>query len=319
MRYIDDILVVIPKNTNIENKLRMLNNVNSKIQFTVEKETNKCIPFLDVLIKRGEWNPRFSVYRKPTNKDDFIHSLSAHSEKTKSGVIIGFFLRAIRICSEECLKDEFEYISTCFQKLGYNKGLIIRLKNKAKQIMERRDDSNAIEKPKKFLTIPHSPEGDIIKSFISNDRLQIVSSSGMKVIDVTREGTNLNKNELSVVYNIPCSGCQYKYIGETSRGLTTRILEHRSDVRFHRTSNAIVQHNDTDNRLPDWQNAKVIHRGINKSLRKALESMHIELEQSTNNRSGFVTWSKTAAAIANRNWQLKENGRSQKRALSDPT
>ena len=171
VRYIDDILVIIPKSTNVENKLRLLNNVNNKIQFTVEKEINQCIPFLDVVIKRVGQRPLFSVYRKPTNKDDFIHSLSAHSEKTKSGVIIGFFLRAIRICSEEYLQDEFNYISTCFQKLGYSKGLLIRLKEKAKRIMERTDDNNVIDRPKKFLTIPHSPEGDIIKSFISNDGL----------------------------------------------------------------------------------------------------------------------------------------------------
>ena len=91
------------------------------------------------------------------------------------------------------------------------------------------------------------------------------------------------------------------------------------DIKFNRTSNSLVQHIDTDNHLPDWQKAKVIHRGINKPLRKALECMHIELEQSTNNRSGSISWSKTAAAIANRNWQLNENGRSQKTALSDPT
>ena len=139
------------------------------------------------------------------------------------------------------------------------------------------------------------------------------------MIDATREGTNLKKNESSIVYCIPCSGCQNKYIGETYRGLDKRLNKHMLDIKFHRTSNSLVQHIDTDNHLPEWKNARVIHRGINKSIRKALESMHIELESSTNSRSGFITWSRSAAAIANRNWQSKERGRSQKRTLSDPT
>ena len=132
-----------------------------------------------------------------------------------------------------------------------HKTKLVQLKKKAKQIMERRVDNNVIDRPKKFLTIPHSPEGDIIKSFISNDRLQVVSSSGMKVADATREGDNPRKNESSIVYCIPCGGCQRKYIGETNRGLMIRLKEHQSDIKFHRTSNALVQHIDIHNHLPD--------------------------------------------------------------------
>ena len=55
-------------------------------------EANYC--FLTLIIRSGK-GAKFKVYRKPTNKDDFIHFFSAHDRRTKSGVVIGFFLRAI--------------------------------------------------------------------------------------------------------------------------------------------------------------------------------------------------------------------------------
>ena len=89
--YVDDVLVVMPEGVNTDNKLRMLNGVDEHIQFTVELEVDKKLPFLDTIIHRGDESASFSVYRKPTNKDDFIHYLSGHSARTKSGVVIVFF------------------------------------------------------------------------------------------------------------------------------------------------------------------------------------------------------------------------------------
>lgn len=106
-RYVDDVIVITSKGTNLQSKRRRFNEVNEKIQFTNEEETESGIlPFLDTKIYRTDARPRFSVHRKPTNKDDFIHFLSAHSERTKRGVVIGCFLRALRICSTEYLKEE---------------------------------------------------------------------------------------------------------------------------------------------------------------------------------------------------------------------
>ena len=100
MRYVDDVLVITPGDTDLEDKLARLNEVDPKIQFTLEKEDNMSLPFLDTLIMRTEDGLKFKVYRKRTNKEDYIHFHSAHSNRVKSGVVIGFYLRAYRICSE---------------------------------------------------------------------------------------------------------------------------------------------------------------------------------------------------------------------------
>ena len=69
----DDVLVILPNQYCENNKLNELNNVRRDIQFTVEMEKENTIPFFDTLIHRKEDTVKFSVYRKPTNKDELIH------------------------------------------------------------------------------------------------------------------------------------------------------------------------------------------------------------------------------------------------------
>ena len=61
LRYVDDVIVVIPRETNVANKLRRLNNVNKDIQFTVEMEEEGELPFLDTVIHRADETVKFSV------------------------------------------------------------------------------------------------------------------------------------------------------------------------------------------------------------------------------------------------------------------
>lgn len=42
-----------------------------------------------------------------------------------------------------------------------------------------------------------------------------------------------------VVYRISCNGCQGAHYGETGQGLAERIVEHKADLRHHRTSSLI--------------------------------------------------------------------------------
>ena len=73
------------------------------------------------------------------------------------------------------------------------------------------------------------------------------------------------------------------------------MKEHRSDVKFHRTSNAIVLHIEKYNHLPDWDGTKILENNIKKGTRKVLEAAHIITRDTFNSRSGFITWSSMAA------------------------
>lgn len=61
VRYVDNVLMIVPKGTNIGNKLRILNNVNNDIQFTVEEEKGNRLTFPDAVIWRRV-EVKFSSY-----------------------------------------------------------------------------------------------------------------------------------------------------------------------------------------------------------------------------------------------------------------
>ena len=137
MRYVDDVLVVAPDDVNLDVKLQDLNTVDSKIQFTLEKEIIGKLPFLDTMIMRSGHMAKFKMYRKPSNKEDYVHLFSGHSERVKNGIVIDFFLRAFRICSEDFLQEEINHIFQTFQRLHYPKGYLIRMRKKAEEIRSK--------------------------------------------------------------------------------------------------------------------------------------------------------------------------------------
>ena len=303
LRYVDDVLVVVPEDVCLDEKLRNLNQVEEKIQFTIERENDRKIPFLDTLIMRCGSGVKFSVYRKPTNKEDYVHYLSGHSERVKSGIVIGFFLRAFRICSDDFLTEEIRHIFDTFEKLQYPKGFIIRAKKKAEEIWKRSAEEKKKRKQEqkkrgRFISIPHSKHADSISNQLRDIGSNVAVVSGRKIANLTRRKRVVTNEEI-VVYKIPCSGaCNKSYIGETGRGLETRLKEHQRDVRNHNRSNAMVLHIETCETLPNWNQAEVIEKGMSKSIRKALEAAHISLENTVNEKPGFFTWAKSGAKMA---------------------
>ena len=120
-RYIDDIY---PHDLNLHSITDKLNNVEPSLKFTYELEYNYTLPFLDILLIKNINNLEFKVYRKPTCKNDHIHFYSHHNNNTKSGIIIGFYLRALRIWSSKYLNDEFIHIENSFLNPQYPKSFI---------------------------------------------------------------------------------------------------------------------------------------------------------------------------------------------------
>ena len=82
--------------------------------------------------------------------------------------------------------------------------------------------------------------------------------------------------------------CLCSYIGETGRGLEKRIVEHKSDLRAHRTSNSLVVHIDEHGHIPDWRGVEGLYKGAEKNMRRTIEAAFINVNKTTNHREGFV-------------------------------
>ena len=74
VRYVHDIFPTWPHEQALKGFLNHLNSQHPAIQFTMEKETDKKIAFLDVLTERRGTTTTTSVFRKKTHTDQYINS-----------------------------------------------------------------------------------------------------------------------------------------------------------------------------------------------------------------------------------------------------
>ena len=66
-RYVDDIFGMFRNEKDAENFFELLNYRHKNIKFTIEKESNKFLSFLDILIQNEGNHFSTSVYRKKTS------------------------------------------------------------------------------------------------------------------------------------------------------------------------------------------------------------------------------------------------------------
>ena len=85
LKYIDDILIFLSQNIKIEEIAEKLKKYWT-LNFTYDKESNNTIPLLDILIIKSQNSLTFKVYRKPTNKNDYIRFYSHHNNKLQQAL-----------------------------------------------------------------------------------------------------------------------------------------------------------------------------------------------------------------------------------------
>ena len=300
VRYVDDVLLVAPQTMDLNEKLNEINSVDPKIQFTMENENQGTIPFLDTEIVRSGNQVKFKVYRKPTNREDYVHFYSGHSERVKRGVVLGFFLRALRICSDDYVDDEVQHVITSFMKLKYPQGLLLSLERKATKIRSKNKTNNR-NKDVRYIYIPNSKAAVTIAKELETTRVKVALTSDKKIGGMVSEKRPSEHRELSVVYQVPCGRCDKCYVGETGRGLGKRLTEHKRDLRNDHDYSAFVSHSHSTHHLPNWDGASILAFCNNKANRKATEAAYIATNDTINTRVGFIKWAKPAALFSIRN------------------
>ena len=133
LRYVDDVFSIYPHSEeSFQEFLRQLNGLAPTIRFTTEIEQNGVLPYLDVNVHKDNGRFRFSIYRKPTHSESYIHYFSCHPITVKRSVTMGLFLRAFRYCDPEFLDQEIDHLFRSFSRLGYPQQFLKKSLIKAK-------------------------------------------------------------------------------------------------------------------------------------------------------------------------------------------
>ena len=98
-RYIDDIFVLFSSPDHAHKFREYLSSKHSNIKFSIEKEEDGCLPFLDINISRENNKFATNVYRKKTFSWVYTSYKSFIPEANKIGLIKSFLLRCFSLCS----------------------------------------------------------------------------------------------------------------------------------------------------------------------------------------------------------------------------
>ena len=100
LRYIDDTFILWPHQEDVQILLDHVNSIWPSIQFTMDKEQDNKLPFLNVLVTCREQRFRSSVYCKPTFTWQYLNFNSHHSYMVKKGIVHCLQHRAKTISSD---------------------------------------------------------------------------------------------------------------------------------------------------------------------------------------------------------------------------
>ncbi|XP_046397729.1 uncharacterized protein LOC124164448 [Ischnura elegans] len=231
LRYVDDTFVICPHGPEeLQSFLKHVHSQHPAIQFTMEMEKDRRIPFLDMMVnKRIDGSLGHEIYRKPTHTDRYLNAYSHHHPSQKASLVATLLHRAYKLSDAESLAKEKEHLMTTLKRNGYNGEMILKRTaqvEKRNRTLDKEKQPN--EKPETYATIPYvvgtsEKISRILKKKNIVTRFKYVTKIN-QIIPKPKDKIPNNLNE--GVYRIPCS-CSKSCIGETCRSMKIRLQERK--------------------------------------------------------------------------------------------
>ena len=272
----------------LERFLWKLNGYENRIQFTLEREKEVILPFVDMMIKRGKDSFTTKVYRKESHPQKYNHWRSNHSSAVLIGVMKGLIHRAHLLCDlKEDLLDELNLLRDVFISNGYPAKIVNRTINESwaielqKELMEAaQKDSNG--ETYQFYNVLHAPYIQGFSEKLQKDLKKLGIGFVMKKGETLKtklcklKPNTEKEDKKDVDYILSCQTCQMKYIGETSQQFKNRKYQHQKDVQNKNENNGIYCHLKKNKKHKiAWEKVIFVDRDSHYMRRKIKESIYI--------------------------------------------
>jgi hypothetical protein len=279
-RYVDDILCVWTGSVRqLDNFFHFINSLDKCIQFTMEKEKDGSLNFLDVNISREVDKFNFSIFRKDSYTDQVIHATSRHHFSQKLSAFHAMLHRALNIPMSPANREkELSVIKQIAANNGYKTEMIDRLylrkvRNMAvKTIYGAPPLRDGPEKWRKFLylgdislrTTKFFKRQEIRPAFYNRQNLGSFLSKAKDIIP---------RLEKSGVYKLVCE-CSASYIGQTGRKFKERLKEHIACFKNGQSQSNFASHLLDNNHQSDFS-LEILHYERKGQRLDALEQIEI--------------------------------------------
>ena len=286
LRYVDDILIVAPS-TQVDRILQIFNANTLNIKFTLEKESERAINFMDITITRKQ-NQKlsFNWYRKPTWSGRYLNFNSHHPLRYKKSVINNLVDRAMLLSDREFHNSNLQLITDTLVENDYPLSFVQEIINQRLFSLEQKtrlgnNHVNINTENKPFVSLPYV-EGlsekisGILRTYNINTAFKNHKNLN-SIFQQTKDKLTIEQAS-NIVYSVPCKGnnCKAVYIGQTKRFLKNRLNEHKNNIReTPNKQNALTKHTIEKDHFFDFVNTKILANEPNYKKRLLLEMCHI--------------------------------------------
>ena len=235
-RYVDDTFCLFNNEQDVSLFFDFLNSQHDNIKFTMEKESNNTLAFLDIFINNKDpSNLITSVYRKKTFTGLLTDLFSFTSFLYKLGLIQTLLNRAYKLNNTlQGFNEDVKKLSYTLRKNQFPDGLIQKvvkgyLDNINRSTALSAVSTSPIDLCTLYFKLPYLSWSNftkrklqtLVKRYCKDLKIKLVFSSFTikNLIDVKDSvPKTLHSN---VVYKFNCAECDSVYVGETSRHLST--------------------------------------------------------------------------------------------------
>ena len=162
-RFLDDIIMIWCGSVErLHEFIKEINTINPSIQFTLSHtflpsdmvthipgcqcERISSLPFLDTSLSIQDGKITADLYRKPTDKNQYLLTSSCHPAHVTNNIPFSLALRIVRICTNQDTRDiRLEELKNLLLSRGYKSGVVNGAMEKAKSISRK----EALKKVKK--------------------------------------------------------------------------------------------------------------------------------------------------------------------------
>ncbi len=286
-RFVDDIISAVSRN-DIDILLQHLNSIEPSIQFTVERETNGDLAFLDLNVYRTiEGKLETAVYRKPTHTDKYLSYNSHHPVSHKKSVAKTLLQRAEHLPSNsDSQANEREYVLNILRKNNYPKDFLKNCLNPS--ACRNQNNSEGDTSIKGYAVVPYiQGVTEPIKRILSNCNIKVALKPYLTLGHIFAKPKDPipTNQKTHAVYSIPCNDCEKEYLGESKRQFDTRLKEHQKAVStLNKGKSALAEHVCDTKHAIAWENSKIITTNNRYGQRRCLEAWYINMNQHALNR-----------------------------------
>ena len=237
-RYIDDIFVLFSSPDHADKFREYLSSKHPNIQFSIEKEEDGCLPFLDVNIFRENDKFATNVYRKKTFSGVYTNFKSFIPETYKIALIKSLLFRCFSLCSDFIkFHHEIDKLKGILYKNSYPRDLVDKcIKEFLDKILAPKPVVSTVPKKNLVIGLPYLGKlslqirtriNRIMKNKLPYCNIRFVFQTKCKISNFfTFKDKIPSFLRSGIVYKFHCGSCNATYYDKTKRHFKVRMCEH---------------------------------------------------------------------------------------------